>query len=293
MGRRRNRGRGRDARALDSDADSRGDRLSARRARCVPGATATDLVLTVTQMLRKRGVVNKFVEYLRRRHRGSLSVADRATLGNMSPEYGATIGFFPVDDQTLEYLRLTGRAEPQVRADRGLLQGAGAVSHRGFARADLHRHAGARSRRGRAEPRRTAPPAGSRAAAQRRRASSAASWPRRSANHEGVDPTADRATGSSEGGNAAVAPHQRSRPPTRSGPAGASGRGRRARAASFRARPRLGGDRRDHELHQHLESVGDDGRGTAREEGGRARAHASSRGSRPASRPDRKSSRTI
>ena len=78
------------------------------------GATATDLVLTVTQMLRKRGVVNKFVEYFGS-GLGSLSVADRATLGNMAPEYGATIGFFPVDDQTLEYLRLTGRAVPQVR----------------------------------------------------------------------------------------------------------------------------------------------------------------------------------
>src|SRR6202045_3120030 len=78
------------------------------------GATATDLVLTVTQMLRKRGVVNKFVEYFGS-GLGNLSVADRATLGNMSPEYGATIGFFPVDDQTLESLRLTGRAEPQVR----------------------------------------------------------------------------------------------------------------------------------------------------------------------------------
>ncbi|HLK85796.1 MAG TPA: aconitate hydratase AcnA [Candidatus Binataceae bacterium] len=79
-----------------------------------PGATATDLVLTVTQMLRKRGVVNKFVEYFGS-GLGSLTVADRATLGNMSPEYGATIGFFPVDDQTLDYLRLTGRAEAQVR----------------------------------------------------------------------------------------------------------------------------------------------------------------------------------
>src|ERR1700751_1574800 len=79
-----------------------------------PGATATDLVLTVTQMLRKKGVVNKFVEYFGQGIT-NLSVADRATLGNMSPEYGATIGFFPVDDQTLEYLRLTGRAEPQVR----------------------------------------------------------------------------------------------------------------------------------------------------------------------------------
>jgi aconitate hydratase len=79
-----------------------------------PGATATDLVLTVTQMLRKKGVVGKFVEYCGP-GAATLSVADRATLGNMSPEYGATIGFFPVDEQTLGYLRLTARSEEQVR----------------------------------------------------------------------------------------------------------------------------------------------------------------------------------
>jgi aconitate hydratase len=78
-----------------------------------PGATATDLVLTVTQMLRKKGVVNKFVEYFGEGI-ADLSVADRATLGNMSPEYGATIGFFPVDEQTLAYLRMTGRSEHQI-----------------------------------------------------------------------------------------------------------------------------------------------------------------------------------
>jgi aconitate hydratase len=72
------------------------------------GATATDLVLTVVQMLRKKGVVEKFVEFY-----GSglstLSLADRATIGNMAPEYGATIGYFPIDDETLRYLQLTGR----------------------------------------------------------------------------------------------------------------------------------------------------------------------------------------
>lgn len=72
------------------------------------GATATDLVLTVTQMLRKKGVVGKFVEFY-----GSgvsaLSLADRATISNMAPEYGATIGFFPIDQVTLDYLRLTNR----------------------------------------------------------------------------------------------------------------------------------------------------------------------------------------
>ncbi len=77
------------------------------------GATATDLVLTITEMLRKHGVVGKFVEYF-----GpglpELPLADRATIGNMSPEYGATCGIFPVDKETLAYLRLTGRSEEQI-----------------------------------------------------------------------------------------------------------------------------------------------------------------------------------
>src|SRR4051794_1988492 len=77
------------------------------------GATATDLVLTVTEILRKVGVVGKFVEYFGP-GLSSLALADRATLGNMSPEYGATCGFFPVDDVTLQYLRLTGRSDERV-----------------------------------------------------------------------------------------------------------------------------------------------------------------------------------
>ena len=76
------------------------------------GVTATDLVLTVTQMLRKRGVVGKFVEYFGP-GLANLSIADRATIGNMSPEYGATCGFFPVDDDTLRYLTDTGRGPPR------------------------------------------------------------------------------------------------------------------------------------------------------------------------------------
>jgi aconitate hydratase len=77
------------------------------------GMTATDLVLTVTQMLRKRGVVGKFVEYFGPGV-ADLSIADRATLGNMAPEYGATCGFFAIDEDTLKYLRETGRAESRV-----------------------------------------------------------------------------------------------------------------------------------------------------------------------------------
>ncbi|EFM56931.1 aconitate hydratase AcnA [Brucella inopinata] len=77
------------------------------------GVTATDLVLTVTQMLRKKGVVGKFVEFF-----GSgldnMSLADRATIGNMGPEYGATCGFFPVDQETLKYMNMTGRDEHRL-----------------------------------------------------------------------------------------------------------------------------------------------------------------------------------
>ncbi len=78
------------------------------------GVTATDVVLTVTQMLRQKGVVDKFVEFYGN-GLSQLSLPDRATIGNMAPEYGATIGFFPVDDETLRYLRRTGRTEGEVR----------------------------------------------------------------------------------------------------------------------------------------------------------------------------------
>lgn len=77
------------------------------------GATATDLALTVTQMLRKKGVVGKFVEFYGP-GLSNISLADRATVANMAPEYGATIGYFPVDQETLSYLRSTGRSEEQI-----------------------------------------------------------------------------------------------------------------------------------------------------------------------------------
>ena len=77
------------------------------------GTTATDLVLTVTELLRRKGVVGKFVEFFGDGLAG-LSLPDRATLANMAPEYGATVGFFPVDDETLRYLALTGRSKDQI-----------------------------------------------------------------------------------------------------------------------------------------------------------------------------------
>ena len=85
-------------------------------------------MLTITERLRKLGVVGKFVEFY-----GPglefLTIADRATLGNMSPEYGATIAICPIDEMTLDYLRLTGRDEAHVAAGRGVREGAGAVPH--------------------------------------------------------------------------------------------------------------------------------------------------------------------
>jgi aconitate hydratase len=97
-----------------------------------PGATATDLVLTVTEILRKEKVVGKFVEFFGNGV-STMSLADRATIGNMAPEYGATMGFFPVDDQTLKYLRQTGRTKDEIELverytkEQGLFRTDGAV----------------------------------------------------------------------------------------------------------------------------------------------------------------------
>src|SRR5690348_4667239 len=95
------------------------------------GATATDLVLTVTELLRKKGVVGKFVEFYGPGI-ATLPLADRATIGNMAPEYGATVGIFPVDQETLRYLEFTGRPKDQVQLveaymkEQGLFHSAGA-----------------------------------------------------------------------------------------------------------------------------------------------------------------------
>src|SRR5690606_3866963 len=77
------------------------------------GVTATDLVLTVTQMLRKKGVVGKFVEFFGP-GLSNMTLADRATIGNMSPEYGATCGFFPVDVETIRYMSMSGRSQERL-----------------------------------------------------------------------------------------------------------------------------------------------------------------------------------
>ncbi len=129
------------------------------------GCTATDLVLTVTQMLRKKGVVGKFVEFYGA-GLSALSLADRATVANMAPEYGATMGFFPVDAETLAYLKFTNRDEDADRAGGSVHEGAGPVPHGCHARSAICRHAGTRSGEGDAVDGRPEAPAGSRGAAR-------------------------------------------------------------------------------------------------------------------------------
>ncbi len=130
-----------------------------------PGATATDLVLTVTEMLRKKGVVDKFVEFFGD-GLANLPLADRATIGNMSPEFGSTCAIFPIDEETVRYLKLSGRPAAQIQLveDYARAQGLWRAT---APPAAVHRCAGARSRHGRAQPGRSEPAAGPRAAAHR------------------------------------------------------------------------------------------------------------------------------
>ena len=125
--------------------------------------TATDLVLAVTEMLRKAKVVGKFVEF-HGEGAASLSVTDRATIANMSPEYGATMGFFPPDEETCAYLKATGRADEQVDAVRNYFkaQGMFGIPRKGEMR--LQHSARTRSRHDRAERGRTEASAGSNSA---------------------------------------------------------------------------------------------------------------------------------
>ena len=127
------------------------------------GTTATDLVLTVTEMLRKHGVVGKFVEFF-----GSgiseLPLADRATIANMAPEYGATCGFFPVDAETLAYMRLTGRPDSQVKLVEDYYRAQGMFHTADADRGRVQQHAVARSEHGGTERCRSQASTGSRCA---------------------------------------------------------------------------------------------------------------------------------
>ena len=224
------------------------------------GATATDLVLTVTQILRAGGVVGKFVEYFGH-GLAALPLADRATIGNMSPEYGATCGFFPVDERTLDYLRLTGRRAERVRARRGLLQGE-LLWHDPRRRAGVLAGRRARPRRpsSRASPGRAARRTACRSRGRSRRLS-------RRCRRFGVDygnaydeasPTRFPASdplraGAGPRGTTSGLELPRADVRRSPSPNGAARRRGRARRRDVRARARLRRDRRDHELHEHLQ----------------------------------------
>ena len=193
------------------------------------GTTATDLVLTVTQMLRRKGVVGKFVEFFGPGLTG-LPLADRATIGNMAPEYGATCGFFPVDKVTLDYLRLTGRDPKRIALVEAYAKAQGMWHDEGAAdpaftdMLELDLASVEPSIAGPKRPQDRVPLKGAKAG------------------------FAERAEGAGR------------RQPGRQG---AAGRGCRLRAPSRRRR-----DRGDHELHQHLQSGRDAGRRSRRQEGG-------------------------
>ena len=130
------------------------------------GVTATDLVLKITEMLRKKGVVGKFVEFFGK-GLSSLPVADRTTIGNMSPEFGSTCAIFPIDDRTLEYLRLTGALAEHIALVEAYAKAQGLFRTDATPDAEYTDVVSTRSRRRRAEYRRPAPSAGSRESARR------------------------------------------------------------------------------------------------------------------------------
>ena len=202
------------------------------------GTTATDLVLTVAELLRRHGVVGKFVECYGPASR-KVPLENRATIGNMSPEYGSTVTIFPIDGETLRYLRLTGRPEELLRPRRGLRQRAGPLARR-ERRARLLRAARARPVDDRAEHRRALAAPGPRPAAQLQ-----------GDVRRGASPFAPQA------GEACAAEPGRRRA-RRGAPRGRHG-------VRPRARPRR--DRGHHQLHEHLEPAGHDRRRPAGEEG--------------------------
>ena len=236
------------------------------------GATATDLVLTVTEMLRERGVVGMFVEFYGAGLAG-LPIADRATIGNMSPEFGSTCAIFPIDAETLTYLELSGRPPEQIALVEAYAKEQGLWhdehSEKPTFSDEIELDLGAR----RTEPRRPQAPAGPRLAepgaeglpagavrlrAERRRPGRRAGRGRRRV-LPGLRPAGQRR----------ARPRAAARDGTAAAPEGAHGDRasaqrhgdeRDGRRRDLRARPRPRGDRGDHQLHEHLQPVGDDRR---------------------------------
>ena len=233
------------------------------------GSTATDLVLTITEMLRRHGVVGKFVEFYGPGV-GAVPLANRATIGNMSPEYGSTCAIFPIDDETLRYLRFTGRKDDQIALveayakENGLWHDGGQEpSYSETLELDLS----------------TVEPslAGPKRPQDRVPLESAKPMFREALDNyadsvqDSVDEANDESFPASDPaqptGDAEPMPHsaadRRRRPDHQPDP------GDHGRRHPVRTGPRRGRDRRDHLVHQHLEPVGDDRRGPAGQERGR------------------------
>ena len=202
------------------------------------GATATDLVLTVTEMLRKKGVVDKFVEFFGD-GLAALPLADRATIANMAPEFGSTCGIFPIDEETIRYLELTGRPAEQIALVEAYAKAQGMWRTNGMPKRITPTCSSSTSRRSSpASPARSARRTASRCA--RRRRSTAA--PRQ----DGRGAHAEEPDGDGQGAG-------------------------HLRRQDVRTRRRRRDDRRDHQLHQHVESRGADRRRPARAQGASTR----------------------
>ena len=227
------------------------------------GTTATDLVLTITEILRKHGVVGTFVEFFGE-GLSALTIADRATLGNMCPEYGATVAIFPIDEMTLDYLSLTGRDPAQVALveqyakAQGLFRTPGAPDAVYSEVVDLDLSTVEPSLAGPKRPQ-------DRVSLSKAKTAFQSALPSMQVPAEGW---------------------------LRNGRLGEVGRGAR-RSRRRCARSRRGRDCGDHQLHQHLQPERDDRRRAAGEEGRREGIGHEDRGSRAASRPARRWSRSI
>ena len=236
--------------------------------RCREGATATDLVLTVTEMLRRKGVVGKFVEFYGD-GLANLPLADRATIANMAPEYGATCGIFPIDAETLRYLELSGRPRrPDPRWSRPTARRKGCSTRRAAPEAEysdtleLDLSTVEPSLAGPKRPQDRVPLHDAKDVV----AEGAQGDARRPADARQADAAATTTTSRASrlegegGGGTAVGvedPHAR--------------RGHVSPAPHRLHRPRLGRHRRDHQLHQHVEPLGHGRRRPAGQEGRRAR----------------------
>ena len=232
------------------------------------GATATDLVLTVTQLLRKKGVVGRFVEFYGPGV-GNVPVVDRATIGNMSPEYGSTCAIFPVDGATLDYLRLTGRSEERVALVEAYMKAQG-LFHDSAAPEPIFSDT-LELDLGDVEPSIAGPGRPQdRVPLGRAKAAFEASLPSL------LPPEPPR---SQKGADARTSPEERLNVWGESAAgAGPSGRDCSRTWAGPTSGARLHRDRRDHELHQHLESLGHAGGRPARQARGRTRTEAAALG---------------